>query len=574
MTLKICSHKGSAVQSFLRFSLKKQTPFALLFLVATLLICPAMLLREIFNGFSSLGYIHRNDMDGYFAGYTTGIFLVSVLLLLVLLLVNFGFLFSKKAGDIYHALPLTRNQLVFTRGIAALAGALFNMTVGFLALCIVNFLPVMESVSLSLVLSTYFMSLLFIILLWAFSLVFVVCSGGYFDFIIALFAVNCGLPAIVAIFTNLFENSAEGLYSSYDSLIYTTPFAYTTYKLAAHADRYGEANVLNIDRFTVLSFILCVLFTALLIYIVSRLFKIRKSDTAGEAYSFKFMPHIIGFIISAVGGYIIGLVTTFNSFESLDFWLFFIVGALVCSVAFGAIATRGFKTVKPSFIRGSAAIAVMLAAAILVSHGAKASANYIPKEDDIARIELNDYEGIVFEDNFSVITEMHAQIAENINNDYHDNAQKEPEIIGNIDRFTLKYILKNGRAVERNYFYHHICRDNLYDDMLAIMQTEEFMSKYYNAAVSEKGYITLTSYEYKGNGVQSLAIINMAEAKEFVKIYQREMADADLGIFGEDCLCLYIDGDTHQALYIPTSFDETLAFLEGRLTPENEFYNK
>lgn len=574
MTLKICSRKGSAAQSFFRFSLKKQTPFALLFLVITLLICPAMLLREIFNGFSSLGYIHRNDMEGYFAGYTTGIFLVSVLLLLVLLLVNFGFLFSKKAGDIYHALPLTRNKLVFTRGIAALVGAVFNMTVGFLALCIVNFLPVMESVSLSLVLSTYFMSLLFIILLWAFSLIFVVCSGGYFDFIIALFAVNGGAPAITAIFINLFENCAEGLSPSYDSLIYTTPFAYTTYKLAAHADRYGEANVLNIDRFTIFSAIICLLFTALFIYIVARLFKIRKSETAGEAYSFKFVPHIIGFIISAVGGYIVGLVTTFNSFESLDFWLFFIVGALVCSVAFGAIATRGFKTVKPSFIRGSAAIAVMLVAAILVSHGAKTSADFVPKEEDIARIELNDYDGIVFEDNFSVITRMHAQIVENINNDYHDEAAKEPEIIGNLDSFRVKYILKNGRAVERDYFYHYICRDNLYDDMLDIMKTEEFVSKYYEAAKSEKGYVTLTSYEYKNYEGQSLAIINTAVAKEFVEIYQKEMADADLGIFGEDCLCLYIDGDTHQPIYIPTSFSNSLAFLEGRLTPDNEFYNK
>lgn len=566
MTLRTSSGKKNPATSLLGFTLKKQTPYTLLVTAFTLLICPGTLLKSISERADY--YSSAWDMSNYFTLYSVVIFIISIALMLLLLMVNFSFLFNKKSGDLFHALPLTRNELIFTRAFAAYIGAIFNMTVAYTSLLIVNFLPNAMGVDLSLTVTTYLIMVLFITLLTAFSLLFVVVCGGFFDFIIALGVINAGIPGLYLIFANFFSDCAEGLSTNYMGAIYTTPFAYTVYKLSTHIENYGYAGSTRIENISVWSVVGVVLLIALCILVCSLLFKIRKSETAGEAYSFKFMPNIISVILSAAGGYVIGYLITFNSFESFDFWIFFQLGAVLCSVTFGAIASRGFKTIGISVLKAGIAVSITLALVLCINFVGKQTFFFVPKSDKIERIELYYDADVVFTDNFELVTDMHAQIIENIEKNYNDNAKTEPEIIDNFNELDVRYIMKNGASVERRYNYSLICRDNLYDDMLRIMQTDEFFMKYEKIVRRDNKSITIDAYSYKDFEKRSAAVVSVSVAKNIIETYKKEMMAADLGIFGEDCLVLNMngfDGYAFEQILVPESFNETIEILDKLL---------
>lgn len=568
MTQKIFSRKSNPVLNFLRFTLKKQTPYTLLITAFTLLVCPGTLLKSIAEKDSY--YSSAWDMSSYFTVYTVVIFIASLVLMFLLLMVNFSFLFSKKSGDLYHSLPLTRNELLFSRAFAAYIGVIFNMTVAYAGLVIVNFLPGAIGVELAVIATTYLMMLLFTTLLVAFTLIFVVVSGGFFDFIIAAGVINAGIPGLYLVFANFFSSVADGLSTNFTGAIYTTPFAYTVYKLVMHIQNnaYTVGSTVGTEQFSVWSVVCVVVLTVLCVIICSKLFKIRKSETAGEAYSFKFVPNIISTILSAAGGYVIGYLITFNSFESFDFWMFFILGAVLCSVTFGAIATRGFKTVKVSALKAGIAIAVTLCLVISINIIGARTSVYVPKNDKIEKIELFYDSDVVFTDKFELITGMHAQILENLQNNYHDDAEKEPEIINNISELNVRYIMENGATVERIYGYHLICRDNLYDDMLAIMQTEEFFNRYNKIIYRNNKTVVIDAYGYKDFDERSGSLVKAEVVEDIIETYKKEMMAADLDIFTEKCLILNMSGQQgheFEQLIVPESFNETIALIDGLL---------
>ena len=125
----------------LRFTLKKQTPITLLVTAFTLVFCPGAVLREVLDRMDYVSDNLRYDLPTFFPGIIAGVFIISVALTFLLLLTNFGFLFSKRAGDMFHALPLTRNELLFTRVIAAFIGGLFTMTLAYGSLAAMSLLP-------------------------------------------------------------------------------------------------------------------------------------------------------------------------------------------------------------------------------------------------------------------------------------------------------------------------------------------------------------------------------------------------------------------------------------------------
>ena len=83
------------VLNFFTFTLKKQTPLTILVTAFALLFCPGTLLSQIMERIANYGIASdkRPDMNGYFLGYTIGIFVVGIGLSLLLTASNFSFLF-------------------------------------------------------------------------------------------------------------------------------------------------------------------------------------------------------------------------------------------------------------------------------------------------------------------------------------------------------------------------------------------------------------------------------------------------------------------------------------------------
>jgi len=553
----------SSVRSLLKFTLKKQTPQTLLNAAISLIICPGMLIAAVNDAAE-----YRNDaydMFNYFSQFSTIIFVLAVLSLVFLLVSNFSFLFSKKAGDMYHALPLTRNELLFARAAASFIGAGFVMTLPFAALWLSNcFFSV--QVSAALFLETYLLMLLFLLTLTVFTLIFIVISGGIFDCLIALFAVNAGLPALGTVFVHFYNSGSYGIEASINPVAYLSPFGFTLSRIAQFSDGilYKDLSLGTtlLSWLGLFGYTLGVLAVSAVISI--KLFHIRKSETAGESYSFKFVPAVISTVISMAGGYLIGMIASSTyTFSELDFWVFFILGSLLSSIVFGVIANRGFKKLCSSFIRGGVAIVLTVVAVITVALVSAHNVQYLPKAENVKKISAFDGNCTYTErEDIETFIELHNTVIENHKEGIFVKYYEVSDVIYNTEGFNFEYVMTNGKKVERDYGTHAIFAKNSSHLVLKLLCSDAFYKKYNDCITPDKGLIVLTMDE-KNESIP----ISAEVAKSIIDTFKTEMRSADTDIFSEECFYINIRGKGDRHIYIPKSFTETVKLVEG-LFPE------
>lgn len=551
--------KTSSVRSLLKFTLKKQTPQTLLIAAISLIICPGMLIAAVNDAaeYRSDAY----DMNNYFSKFSTIIFVLAVLSLIFLLVSNFSFLFSKKAGDMYHALPLTRNELLFARTAASFVGAGFVMTLPFAALWLSNcFFSV--QVSAALFLETYMLMLLFLLTLTVFTLIFIVISGGIFDCLIALFAVNAGLPALGAVFVHFYNSASYGIEASINPVAYLSPFGFTLSRIAQFSDGilYKDLSLGT----TLLSWLGLFGYTlgvlAVSAVISMRLFHIRKSETAGESYSFKFVPAVISTVISMAGGYLIGIIASSTyTFSELDFWIFFILGSLLSSIVFGVIANRGFKKLYTSFIRGGVAIVLTVVAVITVALVSYYNVQYVPKAENVKEISAFDGNCTYTErEDIETFIELHKKVIENYKEGVFVKYYEVSDVIYNTEGFNFEYVMTNGKKVERDYGIHDIFAKNSSHLVLKLLCSDAFYQRYNDCIIPDNGLIALTM-----DGKNESIPISAEAAKNIIDTFKSEMRLADTDIFTEECFYINIRGKGDRHIYIPKSFTETVKLVES-----------
>ena len=568
MTSKISLAKKHPVFSFFKFTLKKQTPLTLLVSAFTLLLCPGILLRDANDD------LIREYHLGYweFATYSFIILAAAVALVCMLLFLNFNFLFNKKAGDMYNALPLTRNQLLLSRSISAFIGGLFLMSVSYAGLVLVNFLPTVEGVGVVTAINTYLFMLLSLMVLTAFCLLFGVCCGGYFDTVIAFATVNIAPIIIVTFVFSFVQESTVGLVFDSQYLVYLTPIAVVFYKLMNLTTQLERPeNVIHaIAKTNAVTVIGLMVFGALCVFAAIKLFGKRKSETAGEAYAFKFMPIIISLLVSMVGGFVIAVLLTGDYSINGGFWFFFIVCSVLCSIAIGAITNRGFKKVKGSIISGAVAAALMAALVISGLYIGEYSENRIPKVQSVKQVYIGETD---FTEHKELVVNLHKGIIESLNEEFNIEYGDFPEIVNNFDNFNFNYVMKNGSVMNRQYWYRSPDMSKLHKDILTLMQTDNFFEKYEQCIVAEPSYalINVHSHSTKFGTMeegeeQKNAILTEKEAEYLISLFKKEMQAADISVFKEDTYGISVSGNEWCELYIPRSFTETIGFLETKFT--------
>lgn len=554
MMLKTSSGKLNPTKSLFLHFLRKQTPITLLVTAFSLLICPGTLISRLVDSYN---YTYdadiRQDIINSSINYSLFTAAVAILLTIFLLIINFRFLYSKKAGDMYYTLPTTRNEMLFSGLIASVIGGLFCLTVGTGSLVIVNLLPLWEGIAFMDFAKTYLLSVFFMLFLAAFSIIFIISAGREIDAIISLVGITAGIPAIYLIAMYMYTTFAYGvsLDESYE-VIYTSPFIYAGAKLLAYVLNLnvGEpeyAELSGMLKLNWVSFVSVSVLTITFLYLAIRLFKIRKSETAEQGYSFKFMPSILLGLCSVVGGFLIGLILSGGSpFDSVIFWIFYGIGALLCGVAFEAVHTRGFKTVKSAIAKGGIAIAVSVA--IMASAGVLGTKEiyYIPSEEQIEKVVVNDY--ATFEGDFDEAINLHNAILDeykkfggtnsewSLFGDYYtDEVKPHSDFAFQLADINIKYVLKNGKVKVRSYYIYNIDYTEIKDEIYAFLISDEVKLGYLKQLLEmdESGEIwgdfTRTDNEYySGN-------LTMENAKRILDTYMEELRTADLTIFEGNC---------------------------------------
>lgn len=540
--LKTCS-VNKIPFNFLISTLKKQTPVSLLVTAFLLLICPGMQIQNLLQGYydySVRGLLYPFHYT--FPSVAIIIFAVSLLAMLILLLSNFGFLYSKKAGDMYHSLPVSKNQLFVIRTAASFIGAFFTMFLSFAFLLIMNFLPFVQGITLK-ECGEYFLAMtVFLLLCTSFTSLFAVISSSFFNFIVALGSVSVSLPLIVAMVYYWLEQG-YGIVVSRLNLIYTSPYLYSVVKLIAF-DR--KIDGMELTDFSIVSFVCSIFLTAVFVAVSLFIFKIRKTETAEQPFSFKFVNFLTVICVSVCGGVFIGTIFSLGDLDSLAFWAFSLFGALICAVAVGAIINKNFKTALNSLVLGCIAFFIVFAVFLGAKLYTAYAARFVPDFENIESITVND--DLVMLSDIDTVLEIHKTAIETRG----ETETSHKEIHYNYD---ITYVLRDGRTVRRNY--------SLYSNELNLkyLKSETRLAFYENPIIPQDTDISV----YGDNDKDSASYRLTAEQyRALLSAYAKDIRKATPDMLSGDRI--YISGrmakNDYGTLNIYPSYENTLSYLD------------
>ena len=571
MTLKTYSNKINPALNFFKTSLKKQSGFVLLSLVISFLVCPGAILKNMSDNSNNIAKDNTYELQGLLDSFTTLIFVISLAVMLLLLFVNFSFLYSKKSSDVFHSLPLTRNELLFTRFSVSFIGAAIPLTASFLGLVIIAALPFVTGAAVFTVIKAYLLALLQLLMCGIFMLIFIVSAGTIFDMIISLAAVNIGFPVLALIIRNWLSTLAEGVELSEKYVFYTSPLLYSAYNmpLVTRDENYnviGGSMSYFTDKITVWSVVAICLLIVLFGYIAIALFRRRKSETAGEAYSFKFMPILITLLISIGGGLVVSALFEGVQPDSVGYWTFFCIGALIAAVAAGAIMSRGFKCIKASLIKGGIAVGVMAVMCLSTLFIGNSIVDFVPNENRIKYIKVRDAdysEDLILDKNFTEVLNLHQTVVNVINStgdrgEYDENTR---DFGMALRRFEITYVLKSGRKVERTY---HLHREIYNEPLLKLMQSENYINAQLQECNEVEDNLLNGDYVDKTDNLYGNITITKQELLKLNELYIKELKSADTSVFYGKCTRITLSGKNttkYIKFTIPESFTETLEYV-------------
>lgn len=459
MMLKTSSNKLNPAFRLFAFTLRKNIGLLILICIVSLLFCPGYLLKYVledikYSSISNPDYVYGfNDILITVVGCTT---IMTSLIAVLMNIINFSYLYSKKSSDVFHAVPLTRCELLFSRFLSGFAFSAIPMAVIYISAGMMLLVPQVEgNVSILLIGLAYNIAIM--LLCSALSMLFIICAGTAFDMLLS-FGVFSGGCLIVALIVMVFcdeilwgfdSNGVRGLFE------FASPFAFCSFGLVDYLE---TAPVFRTDY--IWFFVKAVLFTVVVLIATALLYRRRKAEKAGDSYAYKFVYVFCAAVVAYIGAFGLGIMFSEGQIENFPFFFFAAVGAAIAAVTFGAISFRGFKTVKKSLIIGAAAFICLVATYLIVDFGGLGYSNRVPTASkvDTVKISLSGsfYNCVSSEDvielhekivrNKAEITELHEENF-GVVTDIDEDNETERFININID-----YKLKNGKSMSRYFF--------------------------------------------------------------------------------------------------------------------------
>lgn len=557
MTQRALPNKFHAALNLYRLSVKRTAGITLLLTVFSLLFCPGYVIMEINR---ERTYANVSNISGKIVNFAEFYPLLIVIATvattaaaLLYLFINFSFLYSRSSSDFFHALPVKRGRLLFSRFAASVVPIMLPIAITYISMgCITKLKYVTGSVKP--IALGFCANVLVMLACCAFSLIFIVCAGSVFDLILSFFTFNAGTLLLQIINAELINQFLFGSVTADYSrlLLHSSPFYYAFAQLFS-LRKFTSARPLMFFGIKLLILAALSLAAAFLLY------NRRRSEKSGVTYAYKFLYVICLFIVGFIGAYCLGII--FSSGEyTVSFWIFAALGALLSAVTFGAISDRGFKTVKKSLITGGCSFAAMACAVIILITGGFGYASRIPKKENISSASLTLFgsDGMFEFKDPAAIIRLHEKIIENRSLKNYDGGY-----------IAIDYNLKNGDAVRRQYYIDY----NKYKDLLLpLYKSDEYIESLKKEFFKDDIYDVYVDIEYKSaNGV-----LSAEEIRTLIAAYISDLPNAEGGVAtGENAKFLSINyrsatNYNNCGLYIENSFKNTLAVIDSLPLNESE----
>ena len=536
MMLKTYCRKINPAVNMYFASVRRLLPLIIIASAAFLLVCPGYFFSNphmyriyendiVDSGLNFLSYKYDLKAMIITLSVISGIF--ATFAPIVVNIINFSFLFSKKSSDFYFPLPLKRTELLISRTLAGLTVTFIPLLVSYSTLAVLSVVLPHNEGSILNVLMCFAYVVVAMLLSSAISLLFICCAGAVGDFIISFFGVNLGIFAVGGIISFLLSNSLWGYSMGSIAQLFkllSPPF----YWVYGFVDYFDNSMTYDIsDLYFIRNIVVIAAFYALSIV----LFKKRKAEKGGQGYAFFFMYAICSVIASFCAAFLIGIMFSLGQLD-IRYFLFGLIGAVGISILFGAITYRGFRTVWRSVIMGSISWGIMLSIVIVSHFGAFGYVYYVPAVDNIESVEVTwDYEKIPVED-AELVTNLHKAILENKSNFeilYDDNAVYDYDGGYYYEEFEFSYRLKNGNVVSRSYRVDPKYLEEEYGKLIA--NTARFDRIVDNMYESQTDYVMIDLGYYDSYNKcehREIYTIEISQAIEFLEIFRQELENNPL----------------------------------------------
>lgn len=513
-----------------KYTVKRNIGVLLLIVACALLISPGYSLIKIRETVENLGYSSYDTRYFVKLMFYCGTF-AGCAISIIFNIINFSFLYQKRSVDVFLSFPLTRFEMISSRFFAGVILSIIPVTVGYLGLLgiLLFYPPAVGSIG---TLSVYLLYSLFSILICsAFSLIFLVCAGNVFDFILSFFGINIGIIGISLMVSYTLQQTVYGYDESGSEnfiLKYGSPFSF----IIRSIEKYNE----NPSGKTVVLFVIKAIILSVIFYVIACiLFYRRKSEKSGESYAFRFIYYASSIVYGICGAFIIGVLFESNV-VSLKFIITAVIGALIFCIAYGAISNRGFKTFKKSVLLGIVSSLMIISVIFGGYFDIFGVVKRVPAKEDIQSASIN-FSGLNIEvKNFNAVTDLHKEIIldKNIKRLAQHN---EGDIRDTID---INYVLKSGNKIVRSY---NIVKNAMEDKLLSFYRSSDFKNAVEETALRNSSIGAVI--DINGDNL----IIKTEDYKAFIKAYFSDIKSAGKSLVSSDELFITVQENSDNRDY-------------------------
>jgi hypothetical protein len=305
-----------------------------------------------------------------------------LLFALILCVTLFGYMQKKRSVDLFHSLPVGRAPLLLGRWCTGLTVLFAPLLICFVALGIIA-----QAYGIAGTFAGLAPKFLWVLLMgtaaFTFSMLMAVCSGTIFDTMISIVGVNIGYPLFILCIFSYIQGILPGAHIDWgDSLTVVTLLA----PFAAPFLPFMESDMTTSPLYPTFYLVWWILLTVLMLVGSVRLYQRRKSESAEDTFAFRIPKTVIRFLITAVGGFGLGLLMDSNG--GILFYLGVFIGSVLAHVVVEALYSRGFRNMKKSM-----AWYGMYAAFFVVFYGILATGFFgydtrVPNTDEVASVAV------------------------------------------------------------------------------------------------------------------------------------------------------------------------------------------
>lgn len=509
MTQKIFCNKFCPTFDMLLFTLRKNLGFTAVATALALILSPFYMMNLVEN---QLEYYVTEKLNFQEIFFPAAIILAvgATLFLVILLYINFSFLFSKSASDAFHSMPISRTKMLLSRFFASYISSLVPVIAAYIGFVAVSFSPSVEA-NVSAIITAGLFTVFMMLFCGAFALLFIITAGTVFDSVVAFAALNVGLPVIVALICSMCEDNLYGV-ASIDYVYawqYTSPFTFSLIKFLAFLEE-----PLMVNPFAWGTTVPVILLTAVIMIVSILLYHRRKCETAGTAYAYKFVPVIIGTVVSVICYFILGAIFA-NDRISVSFWIPGVIGAVLGAVIYNVVINRGFKNIKRAVAPVSIALVFIFTVTAGIALDVFGFEDYVPEKSDIANVNVN-YRGMSMNfDDIELATDLHKLIV-------RDKPERSyRETYSDYEYLHYTYTLRSGETVERRYFVPFTFATAEKAEIIKTELTNELERQFEEYGGNE--------FSLDGNvaGKYINVTLNHAEGENLVRSYIADLKNAD-----------------------------------------------